>query len=94
MLACIRPGDCVWDVGANVGLYSEVFAAAAGPSGKVISFEPSPACAAMLEERLRDRAMGASWETVPVALSDEDGEAWLSVAERGHGSGQPPCESR
>ena len=26
MLACIRPGDCVWDVGANVGFYSELFA--------------------------------------------------------------------
>jgi FkbM family methyltransferase len=79
MLACIRPGDCVWDVGANVGLYSELFAAAVGPSGKVISFEPSPACVALLEERLSHRDGGASWEIVPVALSDEDGEAWLSV---------------
>jgi FkbM family methyltransferase len=79
MLACIRPGDCVWDVGANVGLYSELFAAAVGPSGKVISFEPSPACAALLEERIRDRVGGASWQIAPVALSDEDGEAWLSV---------------
>lgn len=79
MLACIRPGDCVWDVGANVGLYSELFAGAVGASGKVISFEPSPACVALLEERIRDRDGGASWEIVPVALSAEDGEAWLSV---------------
>jgi FkbM family methyltransferase len=79
MLAQVRPGDCVWDVGANVGLYSELFAAAVGPSGKVISFEPSPACVALLEERIRDRDGGASWEIAPVALSDRDGEAWLSV---------------
>jgi FkbM family methyltransferase len=79
MLACIRPGDCVWDVGANVGLYSELFAMAVGPAGRVISFEPSPACVAILEERLRERASGASWEVVPLALSDEDGEAWLST---------------
>lgn len=79
MFACIRPGDCVWDVGANVGLYSELFAMAVGPAGKVISFEPSPACVGILEERLRERAAGASCEVIPVALSDEDGEAWLSV---------------
>jgi FkbM family methyltransferase len=79
MLACIRPGDCVWDVGANVGLYSGLFAAAVGPSGRVISFEPSPACVALLEEQIRDRDGGATWEIAPVALSNEDGEAWLSV---------------
>jgi len=79
MLTCIRPGDCVWDVGANVGFYSELFATAVGASGKVISFEPSPACVATLEDRLRDRASGASRQIVPVALSDEDGDAWLSV---------------
>jgi FkbM family methyltransferase len=78
-LESIRPGDCVWDVGANVGFYSELFAAAAGPSGKVISFEPSPSCVVLLEERRRDLATRAPWEIVPVALSDKDGEAWLSV---------------
>jgi FkbM family methyltransferase len=83
MLACIRPGDCVWDVGANVGLYSELFAVAVGPSGKVISFEPSPDCVTLLEGRLGDRATGASWEIVRAALSDEDGDAWLSVGDGG-----------
>jgi FkbM family methyltransferase len=81
MLARLRPGDCAWDVGANVGVYSELFAAAVGPAGKVISFEPAGACVAMLEAQSRDRAGGASWEVVPVALSDEDGEAWLSVGD-------------
>lgn len=79
MLARIRLGDCVWDVGANIGIYSGVFADAVGPTGKVISFEPSDACVAILDAQSRDRPNGASWEVVPVALSDEDGEAWLSV---------------
>lgn len=43
MLAAIRPGDVVWDVGANVGLYSRAFSDIAGPSGKVFAYEPSPA---------------------------------------------------
>lgn len=79
MLTCIRQGDCVWDVGANIGLYSGLFAAAVGPSGKVISIEPSRACVAMLEGLARDHTDGASWEVVPVALSDTDGDALLSV---------------
>jgi FkbM family methyltransferase len=80
MFACIRPGDCVWDVGANIGLYSELFAEAVGPTGKVISFEPSPDCVTIIEERRRSSSFGTSWEVVAGALSDEDGDAWLSVA--------------
>ena len=80
MLSRVRPGDRVWDVGANVGLYSELFAAAVGPSGRVLSFEPAPASAAVLAERIRGYTGQASWEVVPVALSDSDGGAWLSTA--------------
>jgi FkbM family methyltransferase len=79
MLARIRPGDCAWDVGANVGVYSELFAAVVGSTGKVISFEPSDACVAILESQSRARTNGPSWEIVPVALADKDGEEWLSV---------------
>ena len=81
MFSCIRPGDCVWDVGANVGLYSELFAAAVGPAGKVISIEPSPDCVAIIDERRRSNSGGTSWEVIAGALSDEDGDAWLSVAD-------------
>lgn len=49
LLAEIRPGDCVWDVGANVGLYSTMFSGIVGPAGKVIAFEPSPTNFARLE---------------------------------------------
>lgn len=81
MFACIRPGDCVWDVGANTGLYSELFAAAVGPAGKVISFEPAPDCVAIIEEKRRSICEGTPWEVIAGALSDEDGETWLSVAD-------------
>ena len=42
LLAAIKPGDNVWDVGANVGFYTQLFADVVGPDGKVIAFEPSP----------------------------------------------------
>jgi FkbM family methyltransferase len=80
MFACVRPGDCVWDVGANVGLYSELFAAAVGPAGTVISVEPSPDCVAVIEERRRRSPVSGQWEVIAGALGDEDGDAWLSVA--------------
>jgi len=38
----IRQGDCIWDVGANIGHYSEKFAGWCGPSGMVVAFEPHP----------------------------------------------------
>jgi FkbM family methyltransferase len=41
----------------------------------------------MLEGRLRDRVNGAPWEIVSVALSDADGDAWLSVG----GGDTAPC---
>lgn len=42
MLACVRAGDVVWDVGANMGIYTKQFSRLVGPMGKVFAFEPSP----------------------------------------------------
>lgn len=36
----IKPGDVCWDIGANIGFYTCLFASLTGPSGRVISFEP------------------------------------------------------
>lgn len=38
----LRQGDCVWDVGANVGYYTKLFSDRVGELGKVFAFEPSP----------------------------------------------------
>jgi len=39
---CIGSGDCVWDIGANIGYYTKLFAERVGKEGSVVSFEPSP----------------------------------------------------
>lgn len=77
LLAGISAGDVVWDVGANVGLYTRKFSALAGPRGKVVAFEPGPQTFATLS------ANTASCENVvcePLALSDFVGEADFHIA--------------
>lgn len=37
----ICAGDCVWDVGANIGYYTRMFSERVGESGVVFAFEPS-----------------------------------------------------
>ena len=44
----LRPGDCVIDIGANVGYYTMVAARLVGPVGCVHAFEASPQTAAWL----------------------------------------------
>src|SRR5438132_101814 len=36
----VRNGDVIWDIGANVGLFSVAAAARSGTKGRVIAFEP------------------------------------------------------
>jgi FkbM family methyltransferase len=36
----IAPGETVWDLGANTGIHSLLFARLVGPRGRVVAFEP------------------------------------------------------
>lgn len=74
MLAAVRPGDVVWDIGANVGLYTCRFAELAGSGGHVYAFEPSP----QNLERLRQATSDYPQVTVmPIGLGESDGESAL-----------------
>jgi hypothetical protein len=67
---CIRRGDNVWDVGANIGSYALSFSGQVGSSGCVFAFEPSPLNLAHLHER----ALAAENVVVlPFGLSDISG---------------------
>jgi FkbM family methyltransferase len=45
----IGPGMVVLDIGANIGTYAKFLAKLAGPTGRVIAFEPEPRNFALLE---------------------------------------------
>lgn len=50
----IRPGDCVIDVGANVGIYTRRMSELVGPSGRVIALEPVPSTFELLASNTAD----------------------------------------
>lgn len=54
LLSQVHSGDIVWDVGANIGLYTKRFAALVGDGGRVIAFEPSPTNFVRLQRAVED----------------------------------------
>lgn len=48
----LQPGDCYWDIGASLGLYSVLVAKAVGAGGYVIAFEPESRSFARLSENV------------------------------------------
>src|SRR5690349_20763479 len=54
LLGSVRPTDCVWDVGANVGYYTRRVSELA-PNGRVVAFEPGPATFKTLSDDIQAR---------------------------------------
>ena len=74
----LKPGMNIVDVGANIGYYTALGSVCAGPSGRVIAFEPSP----YAYERLRHlvaRNRLTNVTTIQMALSDRKGKANLNL---------------
>lgn len=49
----VRPGDCVLDIGANLGLVTFTLSALVGPLGRVHAFEPNPKMQIYIEEGIK-----------------------------------------
>jgi len=72
----VHHGDVVIDVGAQQGIYSCLAAQKAGPSGKVVAFEPHPAnFRILIANKRRNRLTNIL--PLPYALSNQDGEVRL-----------------
>jgi FkbM family methyltransferase len=48
----IKEGDICWDIGANIGFYTCLFASLVGEKGMVVSFEPSSKCMEFLKDNV------------------------------------------
>lgn len=71
LLAAILPGDIVWDIGANVGFYTEVFVEKVGDRGRVVAFEPTAECFEVLCKKFAGDSRVIVHE---VALGASDGK--------------------
>ncbi len=80
----IRPGSCCIDAGANVGVFTIHMAKLAGPSGRVIAFEPDPQNAECLIENAALNACGEMVKVEPSALSSEPGTMTFYKSSSGH----------
>jgi len=80
----VDPGDVVWDVGANIGLFSFASAGLAGAAGQVLAIEPDPWLSDLLRRSVDlNGNSGCSVHVLPVAIGDQMGEAVLNIARRG-----------
>lgn len=78
MMDNLEPGMRVFDIGANVGYYTQKFADRVGPTGNVHAFEPVPASAAVISEQVCSRP----WISVhQCAVADEPGELVMELDE-------------
>lgn len=73
----LRPGDVVYDVGANVGYTTALFAHCVGTGGRVVSVEPSPRTFALLARSLERNAGNVT--LLNLGLSDTEGQLTFYV---------------
>lgn len=69
----VGPGDVVYDIGANVGVFSLIAAANLGKKGTVVAFEPGFATFARLCENIRLNNFTRAIIPVPLPLSNQSG---------------------
>lgn len=70
MLDCVRDGSLVWDVGANMGLWT-TFIAQKACHGRVIAFEPIPKTFGLLQGNIKINGL-TNIEAYQLALGDKD----------------------
>jgi FkbM family methyltransferase len=75
--ACMAPGDILWDVGSNIGLYA-VYAAKRG-AGAVYAFEPFGPTYVQLVRNLIRNGCDKTVRALNLALSDRTGLASVTL---------------
>jgi FkbM family methyltransferase len=81
----IERGDCVYDIGANVGTSANTFSAAAGESGLVIAFEPVPQTFVKLCRQVAGPGRRAPVVPFPIGVSDFNGTRNLCFCKNNSG---------
>ncbi len=68
----VKPGVVVWDIGANIGLFSFAAASMAGSAGLVVALEPDAWLVQLLRRSALEQPAGsASVQVVPAAVASD-----------------------
>ncbi|AXC13215.1 methyltransferase, FkbM family domain protein [Acidisarcina polymorpha] len=93
----VQPGAVVWDVGANLGLFSFAAAGLAGVDGQIFALEPDTYLVGLLRRSARlKNAHAAPVNVIPCAVADTMSLATFHIVQRaraanylaGHGASQ------
>lgn len=69
-LGRIRPGDTVWDVGANIGVYTVLSARRVGSGGRVVAWEPTGVTSSILRSHLAANGLQERCTVMQAAVND------------------------
>jgi len=81
----IKNGDTVLDLGANIGVYTLIFAKLVGKSGHVFAFEPDPTNFEILSKNVKENKH-ENVTLVQKAVSEKNDRIKLFVSKRNHAS--------
>jgi FkbM family methyltransferase len=82
----VKPGDCVYDIGANTGFYTILAAKLVGPTGQVVAFEPEGHNFARLQSNVLINGLD-NVIAGPFAISESNGSALLRLHSSDAGEG-------
>jgi FkbM family methyltransferase len=79
----LRPGDEVWNIGANVGVHVLQLCSIVGPTGTVVAFEPNKKAAALLRRNVNLNGYSNRVTIIEEAIGEQSGrvEFYISGAD-------------
>lgn len=80
LLNFIRPGDVIFDCGANEGYITTLFSIWTGPTGKVLAFEPDPKNVAVIKKNINANNL-KNVEIIEAAVSSVSGKELMFGSE-------------
>lgn len=79
----VQPGDIVFDVGANLGVFSVCASIRAGPGGRVVAIEPDPVTSGIIRKTKEiNPGVLDNLQVISAAASSQKGSSDLHIPER------------